>query len=499
MHYRRKLTLVLVALALAVSGAATLVLYTLARGYLVAEIESKAMSIAATAAALIDADRNEQVAQGTAPPDVALAIRRELAQVRDANRRRDVHAYFVYTAQNLPGGRLRTVVADQAEKRDEDLASDDLVSPNQTGVEEMKTDYYGTWVSGYAPIRDSQGKTVGTLVVDVAATDLLGRVRLLLAGGLGAMGVALVLAIALSFPLARHVTHPLDVLVANVDRISAGDLEARADVRTRDEFGQLADSLNAMLPKLRDHMRLRHSVQLAQEVQANLLPTSWPRVASFEIAAKSLYCDEIGGDYYDVVDLSSGDESRLGVVVADVAGHGIAAALLMSTTRAILRSRLAPGESLAAVIGDANRSIVADRFSDRFVTLFAAVVDTRDLRLRWVCAGHEPAILYDPATDGFEELGGRDIPLGVRPDWEYREYAREGWRHGQVILIGTDGIWETRNDAGQRFGREALRDLVRENAHRPPEDIQQAVLDALARFRGGRAQEDDVTLVVLKA
>jgi len=116
-----------------------------------------------------------------------------------------------------------------------------------------------------------------------------------------------------------------------------------------------------------------------------------------------------------------------------------------------------------------------------------------------VCAGHEPAILYDPPTDSFEELGGEDIPPGVRQDWSYREYSRDGWRHGQVILIGTDGIWETRDLLGRRFGKDALRDLVRANAHRSPREIQDAVLRALADFRGSRTQEDDVTLVVLKA
>jgi sigma-B regulation protein RsbU (phosphoserine phosphatase) len=240
-------------------------------------------------------------------------------------------------------------------------------------------------------------------------------------------------------------------------------------------------------------------VQLAQEVQQNLLPAAWPRVASFEIAARSVYCDEIGGDYYDVVDLSSDAEPRLGIVVADVAGHGIPAALLMATTRAILRARAAPGASLAAMVAEANESILRDHFSNRFVTLFAMIVDTRDLRLRWVSAGHEPGILYDPATDMFEDLSAEDIPLGVRSGWTYREHAREGWRRGQVILIGTDGIWEMRDPGGKRFGRDALRALVRAHAHRPPADILEAVLDALAAFRGPRAQEDDVTLVVLKA
>lgn len=502
MLYRRKLTLVFVALALGVSGVATTVLYTLARHYLVVEIESKAMSIAATAAALVDGDLHGGLAAGTAPPGASQRLESALAAVRAMNRRDDVHASYVYTAVPRDGGGLRALVEDEpgvsAGSRG-DLAENDTIKLDETGVEEMKTDEFGQWVTGYAPIRDSQGRVTGTLLVDLAATDLLGRVRILLVGGITAMVAALVLAGLLALPLARRVTRPLKALAAAGDRIAAGDLDTRAEVQTGDEFGRLATALNRMIPKLRDDARLRDSVQRAQEVQRQLLPTRWPSVASFEIAATSIYCDEIGGDYYDVMDLSSNGESRLGIVVGDVAGHGIAAALLMATTRAILRSRLAPDHSLASVVTEANRSIVQDRFSGRFVTLFAAIVDTHDLRLHWVCAGHEPAILYDPATDTFEELGGSDIPLGVRYDWNYHEQAREGWRHGQVILIGTDGIWEARDPGGNRFGRDALRELVRANAHKQPREIQDAVLGALRGFRGERTQEDDVTLVVLKA
>ncbi len=502
MLYRRKLALAFMALAIGVSGTATGILYALARHYLVGEIESKAMSIAATASALVDADLQAKLARGDAAPDAEVPLKRALAAVRDANRRRDVHAFFVYTAVHRPGGGLRTVVDDESGRAlgsRGDLAENDRIPVGTTGVEDLKSDEFGTWISGYAPIRDANGHVVGTLVVDIAATDLLGRMRLLLGSGLGAIGAALLLALGLSLPLSRRVTRPLETTVAAVNRIAAGDLETRVDASRADEFGRLADALDSMLPKLRDHLRLRDSVHLAKEVQRNLLPTTWPSVASFDIAATSAYCDEIGGDYYDLLDLSSNGEPRLGIVVADVAGHGVAAALLMATTRAILRSRIRPGDSLAAAIGEANRSIVADRFSDRFVTLIAVVIDTGDLRLRWVSAGHEPAILYDPATDSFEELGGRDIPLGVRPDWEYHEHAREGWRHGQVILIGTDGIWETRDRDGNRFGKDALREIVRANADRPPREIEDATLAALTRFRGGRTQEDDVTLVVLKA
>jgi len=502
MRYRSRLALVLVGLALFASGIATALLYAQAKESLEADIESKAISIASSAAAALDGDELVDVMRrGNA--DERRDVEAQLARIRDANRRVDVHVHFVYAAVPAGGGSLVTVASsggEPGERRGEaDLASRDHLRIGQTGVEEMKQDDYGTWISGYAPVRDHEGRAVAALVVDVEAGELIDRIHTLLWSGLAAAGTALVLAVGLAVPVARRVSRPLDTIVQAMERVAGGEVEARAEVHTRDEFERAADALNVMVPRLREHLRLLHSVELARDVQRNLLPITWPQIAGFGIAAASRTCDEIGGDYYDLIDLSQGSEPRIAIAVGDVAGHGVAAALLMATMRAMLRARAARRDGLAPIVTDVNASVSADRFSERFVTLFLLEIDTRELVLRWVCAGHEPAIVYDPATDTFEELGGNDLPLGVRGDWEYREHTRVGWRAGQVILIGTDGIWETRGGDGRMFGKDALRELVRAHAARAPREILDAVLAELERFRGGAAQADDVTLVVLKA
>jgi sigma-B regulation protein RsbU (phosphoserine phosphatase) len=136
--------------------------------------------------------------------------------------------------------------------------------------------------------------------------------------------------------------------------------------------------------------------------------------------------------------------------------------------------------------------------SGQFMTLYYMVLNPARQSLRWVRAGHDAAILYDPQKDQFEELYGSGLALGVDPDFNYVEASKNGLHAGQVILIGTDGIWEARNRQGRMFGKKALYNVIRENHHASAGGIIDAVIDTLGRHQTGRAPEDDVTLVVLK-
>jgi sigma-B regulation protein RsbU (phosphoserine phosphatase) len=234
------------------------------------------------------------------------------------------------------------------------------------------------------------------------------------------------------------------------------------------------------------------------QVQKNLLPQTPPRVAGLDIAGATIFCDETGGDYYDFLDLSKLGLHRLGVAVADVTGHGVSAALLMATARALLRSHAIQPGNLGRILGDINGHMTADTPAGDFTTLFYAVIDVAQRTIRWANAGHDPAILYDPAADRFQELGGAGIPLGIEAEYTYRELRHNSLGPGQIIVIGTDGIWETRNARGRQFGKEALREVIRTQANRPAQELANDITDSLAAFRGTAPQEDDVTMVVIK-
>jgi len=316
---------------------------------------------------------------------------------------------------------------------------------------------------------------------------------------LGVAGAALLVAVLLAAALARRVSGPVQALIGFMRRVGGGDLDARADFGGSREFRQLSAALNRMIADLRDRLRLRHSLELAMEVQQRLLPRSPPRVLGLDIAGHSTYCDETGGDYYDFLVLDQTAADTLLVAVGDVAGHGVAAALVMAGTRAVLRDRAEIAGSLADLVSRLNRMLATDLESSRFMTMHLAVVNGRTGTYRWVSAGHDPALIYDPATDQFEEKDVGELPLGVMEDTRYQEATYGPLRAGQVITVGTDGVWEMPNGAGERFGKSRLRAVIRGAASGTAEQLGQAIRDSLAKFRGDCRPVDDVTFVVIKA
>ena len=247
------------------------------------------------------------------------------------------------------------------------------------------------------------------------------------------------------------------------------------------------------------HRRVRQSLSLAMEVQQNLLPDADPKIDGLDIAGKSIYCDETGGDYYDFLKPSDSQEGQIGIVVGDVSEHGIPSALLMATARAIIRQRTSSPGSLSEIVSDVNRQLARDvEDSGRFMTLFYAVIDSQEKKIRWISAGHEPAIVYDPIADTFDELSDSSgLPLGVLEGAEFNEAKRE-IAPGQIIVAATDGIMEAHNPAGEMFGKSRLFDVIRQNAPANASTILSAIIDSVERFQKDVEPEDDMTLVVIK-
>ena len=134
----------------------------------------------------------------------------------------------------------------------------------------------------------------------------------------------------------------------------------------------------------------------------------------------------------------------------------------------------------------------------RFMTLFYVSIDPQNQSLEWVRAGHDPAVIYDPDQDTFEELTGTGLALGVDENYVYQEYRKTGLTRGHIIAIGTDGIWETFNRAGLMFGKKRFRDIIRANARLTANEIIDAVYRDLDQYALGLKQADDITLVIIK-
>jgi serine phosphatase RsbU (regulator of sigma subunit) len=252
----------------------------------------------------------------------------------------------------------------------------------------------------------------------------------------------------------------------------------------------------------RGHMQLnkvKESLAHAGEVQQALIPAAAPVAEGFDLAGKTIWCDETGGDYYDFIECGEWGQGKIGIAVGDVSGHGVSSALLMTTARASLRERIRGEGGPACIIPDVNKRVSRD-IGDLgfFMTLFYAEIDIKEKHFHWVRAGHEPAILYDSHRDFFEDLRGQGLPLGVSEDAVYEESVKH-INPGQVILVGTDGIKETCNAKGEMFGKTRLMKIIRSHAQKTAKDVIAAVIDALAHFRFPLKRQDDITLVVIKA
>jgi len=255
----------------------------------------------------------------------------------------------------------------------------------------------------------------------------------------------------------------------------------------------------ALRKREKERDRLRHSLELAREVQQILLPRNNPGIAGLDVAGRSIYCDETGGDYYDFIEFKENGNEKLGVVVGDVAGHGISSALLMATVRSALRQRIASPGPISQVIADVNNQLVGDfAESGQFATLFYLTIDPSRRAVEWVRSGHDPAIYYDPAADKFLELDGFGMALGIEEDSQYEQNRQTDFSRGSIIVLGTDGIWETRNESGRMFGRTALYDVIRKHSAAGADDIMEATFEQIKKFGKAGKPEDDVTLVVIK-
>ncbi|WP_319470577.1 SpoIIE family protein phosphatase [uncultured Pseudodesulfovibrio sp.] len=243
----------------------------------------------------------------------------------------------------------------------------------------------------------------------------------------------------------------------------------------------------------------KKALELAGEVQKSLLPERSPIIPGLDVAGSSIASEIAGGDYFDYLEGLDAENPSLTVAVGDISGHGVDAALLMTTARGFLRMRAAQPGSPSQIVTEMNRHLSNDLDgSGRFMTLFYLHLDPRNHSAQWVRAGHDPAMIYCPVLDEFTELGADAcLPLGVTSDSVYAEQIND-LHPGQIIAIGTDGIWEARDSSGTMFGKERFKEVLRGNAAKSSKEIMDAVFGAVREFTDGARPEDDITLVIVK-
>jgi phosphoserine phosphatase RsbU/P len=342
--------------------------------------------------------------------------------------------------------------------------------------------------------------------------------------GLGVLVVFFLLitlaAVFYAVVLTRSITGAVHYLYEGTMKVEAGDLDHEIPITGSDQLAGLTRSFNRMTRSIRELLRvsaekqrLDQEMKIAAAVQSRLFPRSIPKSEKLDIAkGVCIPARSVSGDYYDLLDVAPG---VIGIVVADVCGKGVSAALMMANLQANLRGQTrvyqdayeSGGRHLAMVANPARRVVervnrqVADSMMDAsFITLFYAEFDERTSTLRYTNAGHNPPLLFCNGKKDREVVrklyvGG--TVLGVFCDTEFEEEEIE-LRNGDVLVAFTDGVIEARNPRGEEFGEDRLIDVLMENAGLPAAELEKRILRAVEDWTAEAEQEDDLTLLIIK-
>jgi phosphoserine phosphatase RsbU/P len=235
-------------------------------------------------------------------------------------------------------------------------------------------------------------------------------------------------------------------------------------------------------------------MEIAKQIQLSLLPPAPPPLTGIDCAGRCVSATHIGGDYYDI--FLNGDEVDL--VIADVSGHSVGAALIMVETRSVLRAQLQTLHSPAEILAALNELLHDDLSrAELFITMTYLSYHTKTRRLRYTNAGHPPSLLYRPASETFFELDAEGLILGVKRDVEFQEPSL-AIESGDLLLLYTDGIIEAEGPGGELFGTQRLKGILAREYRKSAAGIIDAVLDAVGAFTGVTSFRDDISMLVLK-
>ena len=338
-----------------------------------------------------------------------------------------------------------------------------------------------------------------------------GQVLLILLAVIGVMFLIIQgVAFLMGLTLARSITGSVHELFVGTERLRRGDFSHKIAIRSRDQLGELAASFNSMSASIEDLLeqkaekeRLEEELRIARSIQMSLLPSGSHSMRDVSLTGHCEPAREVGGDYYDFLPL---DESRIGILIADVAGKGTSAALYMAELKGLVLSLSEVHASPRDLLIAANRIISKHLDARSFITMIYAVVDVEQRTLTVARAGHCPLVFVPGA-----HASCRD-PQSVQPDGMVLGLALDTGDmfnrlleevtlplgSGDLFLLYTDGISEAMNVAGDCFGDARLADLAREHADLGSNDLRERILDEVRRFAGDAALLDDMTMVFVK-
>ena len=344
-----------------------------------------------------------------------------------------------------------------------------------------------------AGLRFGIARPVGNLLNDLRRTTARNA-------GFGLLFIAL--ALVGIVPLSGRLTRNLTDLNDGVGRIAQGDYSARVPVKSRDEIGRLASAFNRMAADVEQHQRsaveqerIRRELELGRQIQSDMLPRAPLHFGLTEVKGVSVPAREVGGDFFNYFALDSG---LVALLVGDVSGKGVGAALLMANIQASLRTRLALGQGLAAIADAIDRDIEANSPGPVYATLFIAIFDPATRRDALRQRRPQPAVRA-AATDGrIEKMSSTGMPVGLLAGHGYSE-SEVQLAAGDLLFFYTDGCVEMENEARRRCSAPiGSRRSSRPSGRSSADDVLATVERAISTFRGGRDLFDDATMMAVR-
>jgi phosphoserine phosphatase RsbU/P len=323
------------------------------------------------------------------------------------------------------------------------------------------------------------------------------------------LGMAELGSMVIGIAISRKITQSIHDMYQGMLALKDGNLQHRIPVRRHDQIGLLAHSFNQMsasithlLEEVSEKKRLEQELEIARQVQATLFPKQLPQPKGLKVFGGCLPAQVVSGDYYDFI---AENESRFHIVVADISGKGISAALLMANLQAAMRNQLMSFKQagqkemekvLALVMSELNNQVYRNSPSEKYASLFSSVYDGDNRTLCYCNAGHLPPILISNGNTMKLESGG--MVLGLFPE---ASYSAETVRlpPGALLAIYTDGITEAANEKDEEYGEERLQSVLKESRSQPPEVIYATVVERVRQWQGSLKQQDDMTLIITKA
>ncbi|MCL2599772.1 MAG: SpoIIE family protein phosphatase [Treponema sp.] len=395
-----------------------------------------------------------------------------------------------------------------------------------TGMTELVWDGIPFYVA-YAPIRTlgwSLGVTVPAQEIYVPVMQIESRIReitaatrasidryiMLLAGVIALLLFLILPAIAyIAARFTQAITDPILALSDGVHEVAHGNLDREVVVKTGDELEQLAASFNMMTLQLRSHIeetarataerqRMDTELDIATRIQMSMLPNNFPPFRDgeneFELYAEVHPAREVGGDFYDFFFI---DDNHFAVIIADVSGKGIPAALFMATTKAVIKNQLQSIGKPELALELINRELCDNNITSMFVTVWLGILEISSCRLTYINAGHNPPML-GRGGNGFEMLvSPPDLVLAGMEDTRYH-CRQTQMRKGDMLFLYTDGITEAAGADGTFYGTARMKAFLNANARQPLREMLAGFRADMETFAAGAEQSDDITMLALR-